>query len=147
MEIGTIKSSIYTAYCARHYFVMGRITILPEKNASLTKEKLLEYLYGLGWSTIVAEEKGDATGKKHYHFICLGKRDKYAHCKAFMETIRKGLKKEYNLSGNEEYSLKEVKDNPDVACAYVIKENNYEQEGIDTFFLTTYAVGLIYGIR
>lgn len=142
-ETGTIQSTLLKSYISRHYFVMGRITKMPDKD--LTKEDLLEFLFSHKLSSVVAEEKGDITGKLHFHFVCLGKRDTYSNPKAFMETVRKHIKKQYDLKGNEEYSLKMIEKDPINACAYVIKDNNYSQEGIDVFFLTTYALALIHG--
>lgn len=113
-----------------NYFIMGRIT-----TEQFEFQPLYQLISTKYTDCIVAEEYGEETGKRHFHFVV---RIPMAHFKDAIvarESVRKWIKKTFNLVGNGKHSVKICLD-PIKAIAYTMKEQRFETSGINTFFFS-----------
>lgn len=120
---------IVANHIATNYFVMGRLTSTLHTLQEVFDILHNKYKTGL----VVSQEQGEETHKLHFHFVIQLNRTDYTSLVTARESVRKYVKKEFNVQGNEQYSIKQST-NPVNAIAYTIKENNYLEAGISNFF-------------
>lgn len=114
-------------YINEHYFIMGRVTT--------DAYSLVEFhdLIKIKYPCIVAEEEGEETHKKHFHFVLAIDLANHKDATTARESVRKYIKKVFNVIGNQNYSVKIATD-PVNSVAYTVKGPEWLIEGVDDFF-------------
>lgn len=114
----------------KRYWVMGRLTLMDNP---LTLREFVEQLFATYDHIVASEEVGDATGKRHFHFVIAGDKIKYSSINSFRTAVRKYIRDHFPVQGNKDYMIKESL-TPVKSIAYTVKDGVYETEGIQDFF-------------